>query len=140
MIPNLSQINNFDYEKLISDARKSSLRRSRILIHENDSAVAQKMVIALFHDSNIGMHRHPVDKTETYIPLIGELQIKYAFSNFEEKLITSGANLSSVPPYIITHSNGIWHEPKSISEFCVYFEIYDGPFDKLKDVEYRDQI
>ena len=69
----ISEIWNADIDRLIFEARRSLLRRSRINLHKSSDFGSQKMLIALFNDSKVGMHRHPVHKSETYVPLIGEL-------------------------------------------------------------------
>lgn len=136
----ISELWNTDIEKLIFEARRSPLRRSRINLHKSSDSGAQKMLIALFNDSKVGMHRHPVHKSETYLPLIGELVVDYLQDNqlltIKTKSISSIDNSSK----IVTHSFGVWHEPRSLSEYCVYLEIYDGPFFKSDDVEYLHEF
>ncbi len=136
----ISEIWKNDIEQLIFEARNNPLRRSRINLHKSTDYGSQKMLIALFHDSKVGMHRHPTDKSETYIPLIGELEVDYLEADQIRTIKTNSINSFENLSKIVTHSFGVWHQPKSISEYCVYLEIYDGPFFKPKDVEYLNEF
>jgi len=139
---NVESFARLDIEREIDNARTNVLRRSRILLHENTSAPAQKMVIVLFHDSTVGLHRHPATKSETYVCLMGELEVEYEITEGETATVHLTPITSSSPTelQIVSHSGGAWHAPRSISEYCVYLEIYDGPFNKDNDVEYRHPI
>ena len=86
----ISEIWNTDIEKLIFEARNSDLRRSRINLHKSPEFGSQKMLIALFNDSKVGMHRHPMHKSETYVPLIGELVVEDINNDGTSVYITSG--------------------------------------------------
>jgi len=132
----ISEIWNADIEKLIFEARNNDLRRSRINLHKTPEFGSQKMLIALFKDSKVGMHRHPIHKSETYVPLIGELVVDYLDGGQLRTINTNSINSIENSSKIVTHSFGVWHEPRSLSEYCVYLEIYDGPFFKSDDVEY----
>jgi cupin fold WbuC family metalloprotein len=136
----ISEFWNSDIEKLIYEARTNPLRRSRINLHKSSEFGSQKMLIALFHDSKVGMHRHPVHKSETYVPLIGELVVDTLQDNELQTIKTTPINSIENSSKIVTHSFGIWHEPRSLSEYCVYLEIYDGPFFKSDDVEYLHEF
>lgn len=133
-------MSELDIEKEIEKARASILRRSRILLHKDTSSAAQKMIVVLFHDSKVGMHRHPPSKSETYLALVGELEVNYLDEQGEQFFhqVTPVSNQSKEAPKIVSHRGGAWHEPRSLTDFCVYLEIYDGPFRKEEDVEYRD--
>ena len=122
---------------IVEEAKQSPLRRARILLHHDHSSPSQKMLIAIFHDSVVGLHRHPTHKTETYIPLIGDLEVNYVESEVSHTMLVKPISLDELSaPSVVTHHGGIWHQPKSLSEYCVYLEIYDGPFEKDKDVQY----
>jgi glucose-6-phosphate isomerase len=141
-VNNIQSLTKLDIEREIEKARGSELRRSRILLHESRLAPAQKMIIVLFHDSKVGLHRHPATKSETYVCLLGELEVEYEGSDgdtFRSRL-TPLESSSSKELQVVSHSGGAWHEPRSISEYCVYLEVYDGPFNKDNDVEYRNSI
>ena len=136
----ISEIWNADIDRLIFEARRSLLRRSRINLHKSSDFGSQKMLIALFNDSKVGMHRHPVHKSETYVPLIGELVVDYLQDNQLRTIKTDSISSIGNSNKIVTHSSGVWHEPRSLSEYCVYLEIYDGPFSKSDDVEYLHEF
>jgi glucose-6-phosphate isomerase len=124
-----------DIEKLIEEARVSKVRRSRINLHQSLQSGAQKMLIALFYDSVIQTHRHPNAKSETYFPIIGSLKVEYGIGKEVHEMIFNSAENAIQDFNIVTHGGGIWHKPTALGEFCVYLEIYDGPFNKEFDVE-----
>jgi cupin fold WbuC family metalloprotein len=128
--------------QLVEDAYASSLRRARILLHENRDDSIQQMLLVVTKDSLVERHRHPAMKSETYIILEGILEVEYwdeiNNNNFIKRFgsVGSGMNL----PIIGKHKGGIWHTPRSVTDHVVYFEIYEGPFRKEVDVEYWSEL
>lgn len=113
--------------------------RSRILMHKTHEDLPQIMLIYLRKDSEIGQHRHPTEKAEIYVVLEGELEVRYQVTtDTPEQVRVLGAwgNTRGLPS-ISVHRDGVWHEPRAVSEDCLYLEIYSGPFSKDADVEYR---
>jgi cupin fold WbuC family metalloprotein len=122
-----------EFTSLIAEAKASTSGRSRICIHQLGSNGLQGMIICLLKDSKIGAHRHPVEKIEIYVVLEGTLGVRI----FDEKNTESETillNKDEVP--IFKTENSLAHEPYSITEYCIYFEAYQGPFNKAEDVKY----
>ncbi len=116
----------------------SDLGRARHLLHKNHRDRPQTMLILLEKDSVVGMHRHPEEKTEIYMVLEGQLRVDYVTGGGEtgSRLLAPWGNDKNLASISI-HRDGIWHEPSAVSEYVMYLEIYSGPFDKERDVEYR---
>ena len=125
-------------DELLRMSRESDLRRSRHLLHKNHADQPQTMLILLEWNSQVGMHRHPADKTEIYVILEGQMRVDYVENGGrrESRLFAPWGNLENLPTVSI-HRDGIWHEPVAVSETVLYLEIYSGPFNKDNDVEYR---
>lgn len=113
------------------------LLRSRVVVHRSHADVPQIMVVNLARGSVVGMHRHPREKVELYLVLSGKLEVSYISTSGAENRIVYGpwGNEDRLPSLSI-HRDGIWHEPRAVSQSCTYLEVYSGPFDKLRDVEY----
>lgn len=128
------EISNESLLNLVEIARHAPNLRSRIILHSSNDSNVQAMIICLLKESEVGIHRHPVNKPEYYVILKGTLNI-YTLreDNFERSY-----SISDEPgkPKIFFTQGNIWHEPMSVTEFAIYFEVYTGPFDKVKDVEY----
>ena len=45
-------------------------------------------------------------------------------------------NVKSGLKFYYRMNKPIFHMPMAISKYCVYHEVYSGPFDKEKDVKY----
>ena len=125
-------------QELVSLASESGLGRSRYLLHRSHSDQPQVMLIYLERDSKVGMHKHPPEKSEIYIVLEGTLEVSYRNSGGEEeqrRTLAPWGNQLDLPT-VSLHRDSIWHEPRSISEYVLYLEIYSGPFSKELDVSY----
>jgi len=125
-------------DALIRLAKDEGTGRSRFLLHRDHSERPQVMIIYLERGSEIGLHRHPDSKTELYLVLEGELSVEYmeeCDSTRKVKILAPWGNLKGYPSLSV-HRDSVWHEPKSISDYVLYLEIYSGPFEKSGDVEY----
>ena len=125
-------------DTLIRLAKEQGTGRSRFLLHRDHSERPQVMIIYLERGSEIGLHRHPDSKAELYLVLEGELSVNYieeGDNNPKERILAPWGNLKGHPSLSV-HRDSVWHEPKSISDYVVYLEVYSGPFEKSNDVEY----
>lgn len=129
-------LSGLSIEDLKKQALSSEIRRSRALLHDSRLEQVQQMLIVLHKDTTIDMHRHPANKSESYLVLEGILRVIYwdshsgKFWKSDYSSISNGANV-----FYGRHSDGIWHMPIPLTEWCVYLETYDGPFVKEHDVE-----
>ena len=138
MFERLKTIDRLILDTIISDAFKSPLKRSRILLHENQENSIQEMLLVVTKDSIVQRHKHPDHKSETYIILEGVLEVEYWESDLADSYKKTYGPLDNADgfPFIVRHLGGIWHAPRSITDYVVYFEIYEGPFRKELDVKY----
>ena len=124
--------------KLKKLAASSSDLRSRVLIHNSSQSPIHEMIIVLHKDSIVEPHRHPIGKSESYLILEGCLRI----NTWED--VNSNPISHEILPYqsdsnsafFWNHSNGLWHQPQSVTDWSVYLEVYEGPFCKEIDVEF----
>lgn len=130
-------LNSVNIEDLKREALLSELKRSRVLLHNSQSDQVQQMLIVLHKDTIIDMHRHPVDKSESYHVIEGVLRVFY-WDSHESRFWTNDYSCTSdgENDFYGRHSDGIWHMPIPLTEWCVYLETYDGPFVKEHDVEF----
>ncbi|NDH07334.1 cupin fold metalloprotein, WbuC family [bacterium] len=135
----LKSFGEADIDKLKKDALSSPLLRSRLLLHDSQSDNIQQMLIVLHHSSHVQMHRHPIHKSESYYLIEGLMRVHYWDSQKGKYWFDEYSNETYKQNLYGRHSNGIWHMPESVTEWCVYLETYDGPFIKEVDVEYIDQ-
>lgn len=125
-------------DTLIRLAKEQRTGRSRFLLHRDHSERPQVMIIYLERGSKIGLHKHPDSKAELYLVLEGELSVEYmeeGDNSPRERVLAPWGNSKGYPSLSV-HRDSVWHEPKSISDFVLYLEVYSGPFEKSDDVEY----
>jgi cupin fold WbuC family metalloprotein len=128
----------YNLDTLIRLAKEVGTGRSRFLLHRDHSEMPQVMIIYLERGSEIGLHRHPDNKSELYLVLEGELSVEYmeeGDNNRKVRVLAPWGNTKGYPSLSV-HRDSVWHEPKSISDYTLYLEIYSGPFEKSGDVEY----
>lgn len=132
----VEQLNAEAVRNLKAEALSSPLRRARVLLHESLDERVHQMLIVLHRTSSIPVHRHPMQKAESYLVLEGTLAVRY----FDD----SGRIASTVDyvpfgqgsgPFLGRHSRSTWHQPYAKSTWAVYLETYEGPFNKEVDVE-----
>tara|TARA_A100000164_G_C21797411_1_gene718944 strand:+ start:141 stop:644 length:504 start_codon:yes stop_codon:yes gene_type:complete len=128
--------------KIISKLKKmadtSESQRSRAIIHLNRNSKINEMIIVLKKNSYLRPHSHPNKKTETYHVIEGRMNV-CIFDRYGKiiKVVKMG-NIKSGLEFYYRMNKTIFHMPMAISNYCVYHEIYSGPFVKNKDVNYCD--
>ena len=130
---NYGVVSSNEMERLVLKAKESPLRRSRIILHDDNTAPVQAMIICLLRGSKVGLHKHPPRKPEYYLIIEGELGIKV-----KERENSKFFLISAEPgkqKFFYTKGS-IWHEPEAMTEYATYFEVYQGPFIKQDDVIY----
>jgi len=118
-------------------AAQSPQRRARILLHRSQQDPVQAMLICLMRGSTVGMHKHPPGKPEFYVIVEGELAVDIRGEISVDRFVISSAK--GMPKVFFTRGN-VWHEPSSQSDFAIYFEVYQGPFNKETDVIYYKDV
>lgn len=119
-------------QHLKSLADMSPKRRARLLLHADHSSPVQEMIIAAHESSYVRPHRHAPDRSESYHVIEGELEVRIFKENGE---IDNIFWLTSKVPFYRVRG-GWYHEPKPATEWVIYHEVFTGPFDKDRDVQY----
>ncbi len=128
--------NNKILSKLENLADKSKLLRSRVCIHLNNKSKTHEMIIALKKGSYIQPHIHPNGKSEAYNVIKGKMIVNVFNKSGKKIKIIKMGELRSGLNFYYRMSKGYFHMPVAISKYCVYHEIYSGPFLKDKDVRF----
>lgn len=116
---------------LRSLAKEAPNKRSRICFTRLTDGV-QEMIICLLKGSYIRAHRHPKHKSESYHVIQGTLLVALFDDQGKEKEVIT---LNEGTPYY-RMKNGIYHRPVPVSDYVIYHEVYEGPFNKEIDVQY----
>ena len=94
------------------------------------------MIIALSKKSFISPHIHPNKKSESYFIIEGSMNV-YVFNKLGKvKKIIKMGTFNSGKNFYYRMSKGYYHMPIAVSKWCVYHEVYSGPFNKSRDVKY----
>jgi len=127
--------------ELVELAQSSSLKRARFLLHRSTDDMPQVMLIFLERESVVEMHRHPSNKAEIYVVLEGQLEVSFRESETgPEQIIILGPWGNKLgQPSLSLHRDSVWHQPKSLTPYALYLELYSGPFSKDLDVEYLQE-
>ena len=92
------------------------------------------MIIVAHKDSYVRPHKHSPERSESYHVIEGELEVTvYDDKGRVQQLFWLN---EKVPFYRLR--GGFYHEPRPVSEWVIYHEVFTGPFDKDKDVIYAD--
>ena len=142
MISKIQNKNNIaTYKKILVKklkliASRNPKKRSRICIHKNNNEKTQEMIIALSNKSFIAPHIHPNGKSESYHVIEGKMNVYVFDKNGKKiKLVKMGDYKSNLD-FFYRMSKGYYHMPIAVSKWCIYHEVYSGPFIKHKDVFY----
>jgi len=123
-------------QRLKKKASHNSKKRARICIHKNLNEKTNEMIIALNKKSFIAPHIHPNKKSESYYIISGKMKV-YVFDKVGKvKKIIKMGSYSSGENFYYRMSKGFYHMPIATTKWCVYHEVYSGPFVKKKDVKY----
>ena len=123
-------------KKIKQMALKNQKKRARICIHKSPKNKTNEMIIALNKKSFIAPHIHPNDKSESYFVIEGKMNV-YVFDKLGKvKKIVKMGPYNSGKNFFYRMSKGFYHMPIALTEWCVYHEVYSGPFIKSRDVKY----
>ena len=133
---NLVYLSNKIINKIKKKALSNKRKRARICLHKSVNDKTNEMIIALNKRSFIAPHIHPNQKSESYHIIQGEMDV-YVFNSKGklQKKIQMG-EFNSKKNFFYRMCKGYYHMPLAKSEWCIYHEIYSGPFKKNVDVKY----
>lgn len=112
----------FDPKHLEEEALSAPNHRSRLIV-----TPGYDLIVCLRRDSYVRCHRHPKD--ESYHVIKGELGVAFPGEGTFITLRADGGVVLKIPA-------GTWHQPIAMSQYVIYHEVYTGPFEKARDVEY----
>ena len=122
--------------KIKTLAKKTKNKRARVCIHKNLASKTNEMIIALKKGSYIRPHRHPHSKSESYHVIEGKMDV-YVFSRKGKKVkVINMGDYKSKLNFYYRMNKSFFHLPVAVSNWCVYHEVYSGPFVKKIDVRY----
>ena len=124
--------------KLKKLADNSLNQRSRAIIHLTRNSKVNEMIIVLKKNSYLRPHSHPNNKTEAYHVIEGKMNVCIFDKKGKIHQVIKMGNVKSGLKFYYRMNKPIFHMPMAISKYCVYHEVYSGPFDKEKDVKYCD--
>jgi len=124
------------FKELKEYAMQEPLKRYRYCLHKDHTSPIQEMIIALSKESYVQPHRHLENRVESYCILEGELDV-FIFDN-EGKVIKRYQLAAVGETKVLRIGNGHWHMPVAKSDWVIYHEILQGPFDKDEVVEYAN--
>ena len=125
--------------KKIKDlAEKTNKKRARLCIHKSILDKTNEMIIALKKNSYVRPHIHPNSKSESYHIIQGKMNV-YVFSKKGKKMkVIKMGQFGSNLNFFYRMNKGYYHLPIAVSNWCIYHEVFSGPFIKTKDVKYAE--
>lgn len=125
------------YAELIALGELAELKRSRLCLHKDHESPIQEMIIALSKESYVRPHRHPNSRVESFSILEGEMDV-FIFNKdgSVKECVHFGTDDKSVK--IVRLENEEFHMPLAKTDWVIYHEILQGPFQKDEVVEYAD--
>ena len=119
-------INKEIIDQLIFSLNSKNLKLGRICLHASHNDLIQAMVIALHQDYLVNYHFH--NGPEILKIIDGKLLIK----ELQDDGTTNNHYLSKDELLLLRLEEGIKHSVKSLSEWSIFLEIGNGPFDQNK--------
>jgi cupin fold WbuC family metalloprotein len=87
-------------------------------------------------DTYIRPHRHPQGKDESYYVVEGEMVVFIFDDSGQVVRHFDMGEFASGKTVLYRLSSNLWHLPVPLTEWVVYHEVFTGPFQKERDVEY----
>jgi cupin fold WbuC family metalloprotein len=141
-----AEFNNEDYKSIskididyLKKKADSSVRgRYRLCLHDSISHLTQEMMICLKKYSYFQPHKHPINYSESYHLIEGEIDVYLMDNNgiiFDE-IKLSEKNSKYPNNFYYRLSSPIYHLVVPRSEWVIYHEVSTGPFIKKNNVIY----
>lgn len=123
-------------EEVKTRAFETSTQRFRLCLHKNIKQQTHEMLIGFTQNSYMPPHRHPKEKSESYLVLEGNMDV-YIFDDNGLPIKRYSLSPQTTGNDFLFRLNGnVWHMPVCTSTVVVYLETYSGPFKKNVDVEF----
>ena len=120
-----------DINFLISKAKKNKSRKFRLCSHENETDPVHEMFIVHSKGTYVRPHRH-INKAESILIIEGCMEY-ITFENdgkLKERIILG--NYKSNNKFYLANKENSFHSLIIKSDWCVFLEIIQGPFEKNK--------
>jgi cupin fold WbuC family metalloprotein len=130
-----------DINHLKKMAEKSPRKRYRLCLHSSHKHLTQEMIICLQGFNYFQPHRHPIQRSESYHMIEGEMDV-YLFNEIGECLDTIRLSASCKSDkggggnFMYRLSASLYHLMIPRSEWTIYHEVLTGPWDRETVVEY----
>ena len=125
----VTEINGNDLTFLKKNVKNTQKNRIRICTHLNEEESLQEMFIVLSKESYIRPHKH-INKAESMIVLQGDVDYVTFDSRGKIEEVISMSDVNSAKPFYQSIRSEIFHTLLIRSEWLVFLEITEGPFNK----------
>ena len=126
---NFFSISKEDINRLISLAKDTTRRRVRYCSHSSDQEALHEMFIVHPKDAYVRPHKH-LDKIESMLVIDGEVDyIMFDKDGNVDNVVQMG-NFETKKPFYQTIRQDTFHMLIIKSEWLVFLEITNGPFEK----------
>ena len=133
---NFFSLSKEDISTLISLAKDTTRGRVRYCSHSSDQEVLHEMFIVHPKDAYIRPHKH-LDKIESMLVIDGEVDYIIFDDNGKVDNIIKMGDFETKKPFYQTIRKDKFHTLKIKSEWLVFLEITQGPFNR-KDTVFAD--
>jgi len=129
----MKQIDNTLLDSLIAQAKASARQRAHFNLHPELSDSVQRLCIAMEPGTYVRPHRHADPETwEVLMILRGSL----ALNIFDDKGTVLERTVISTrgPVTVLEFPKNTWHAPVSLESGTVVFEIKQGPYNPISEI------
>ena len=122
-------LNKEDMNSLIELARDTNRKRVRLCCHSSMEEKVHEMVIVHPKNAYVRPHKH-INKAESMIVLQGDVDYVTFDSRGNIEEVVSMSDVNSAKPFYQSIRSEIFHTLLIRSEWLVFLEITEGPFNK----------
>lgn len=126
----LAKVTGDDVIFLKTQAAKNERRRVRLCVHPGNDDLLHEMLIIHVHNTYVAPHKH-VNKSESFHIIEGALRV---FLFGDDGKVTETIRMGEVASGRVFYyrlSSSIYHSVLPESEFVVFHEVTNGPFNRL---------
>ena len=122
-------LNKEDMDSLIGLARNTNRKRVRLCCHSSMEEKVHEMVIVHPKNAYVRPHKH-INKAESMIVLQGDVDYVTFDTRGNIEEVVSMSDVNSAKPFYQSIRSEIFHTLLIRSEWLVFLEITEGPFNK----------
>lgn len=117
-------------DSLVAQAKASPRRRANLNLHDSLDAPVQRLAIAMEPDTVVMPHRHP-QTFELLYPLRG----RFLVLHFDDAGTVTQRSVLGEDCNVIENPAGQWHAVLSLDNGGVIFEVKQGPYLAVSNVD-----